>query len=416
MCRSAVTQAFAPCCLIASMFSWFPSCGTQIAEPNEQAQTSGGQVNSDDDSNSSSPKSGLKDRSFGGASSSLREATPPASGGTPTTPASTTDGSVEGGASTRSTLGGSGGTAPASNTDRVTTTATDALAPLCGTFPNKPNKTGTLFQAGTEASGLVASRKQPGVYWMHGDNGANLYAIDTTGKLLGQWEVTSSARFFFIYNWEDIAIEATSSGPDRIWIGDIGNHTEDAEGNPVEPRANLRLLSIDEPSVDPSQVLSGEAPVLSDLEFPYPDGIFDSEALVIDPSTNDAFVISKTAEPPCKIYRIQSPYDTGSLQYIGSLDADSINAADISASGRELIAHNYLYVYYWTKGEGQSWLDILSAEPSVPASKGRLQFTQNYFAEAVGFSQDESGFYVVSEEQPGVTTPSAVEFYPKSCQ
>lgn len=252
---------------------------------------------------------------------------------------------------------------------------------------------------------------------MHGDSGATLYAIDQTGKVLGQWEVTSDARFFWIYNWEDIAIESTKEGPDKIWIGDIGNHTEDAEGNPVEPRANLRLLSIDEPTVDSTQAITGEVKVVDDLGFEYPDGLFDSEALMIDPSTNDFYVISKTEEPPSKIYRIAAPVANGTLEAIGTLNTNSINAGDISASGRELVLRNYVSIYYWALPEGKSWLDVLTAEPSTPDKTGRLQFTQNYFAEAICFSPDESGVYVVSEEQPGTAaTPSPVEFYPKNCK
>lgn len=252
---------------------------------------------------------------------------------------------------------------------------------------------------------------------MHGDSSAMLYGIDRTGKLLGQWEVTSSARFFWIYNWEDIALESTEQGPDRIWIGDIGNHTEDAEGNPVEPRANLRLLSIDEPTIDPAQATPGKINVIDDLGFEYPDGLFDSEALLIDPDTHDFYVISKTADPPSKIYRLRAPVANATLEYIGSLNADSINAGDISASGRELVLRNYMAVYYWARPEGKSWLDVLTAEPAAPDKTGRLQFTQNYFAEAICFAPDESGFYVVSEEQPGTGVgPSPVEFYPKSCK
>ncbi|NLT76895.1 MAG: hypothetical protein GXX98_10255, partial [Planctomycetes bacterium] len=60
-----------------------------------------------------------------------------------------------------------------------------------------------------EASGLVASRKNPGVLWVHNDSGdtARVFAIDTRGNLLGVCSVTGAkAR-----DWEDIAI---GPGPD----------------------------------------------------------------------------------------------------------------------------------------------------------------------------------------------------------
>jgi len=424
MCGSSVTRRFSACWFLVSLVGLLSGCASQSEAGSGSA--SGGSANSTDAE--STPAGGASS-----ATDSTRNPTTGTGGGIVTSGGShssggsgltSSGGTAPSGGATSTTVGssatggnvasGTGGNASSFGGNAGTT----APVAVCGTFPTKPTVAGTLFAAGIESSGIVASRKQPGVYWLHGDSGATLYAIDGTGKQLGQWEVTSDARFFFLYNWEDIAIQSVpGDGPDRIWVGDIGNHTEDAEGNPVEPQATLRLLSIDEPTVDRLQVITGTVKVIEDLKFEYPDGLFDSEALMIDPATNDAFVVSKTEASPSKIYRIAAPLASSTLEYIGTLDADSINAGDISPSGRELVVHSYMYLYYWALPAGRSWKDVLSAEPSVPDKKSRVQFTQSYFAEAICFPLDESGLFVVSEEQVGTgAAPSPVEFYPKSCK
>jgi len=60
-----------------------------------------------------------------------------------------------------------------------------------------------------EISGAVASRKNPGILWVHNDSGdlPRLYAISTAGELIGIYTITGAkAR-----DWEDIAI---GPGPD----------------------------------------------------------------------------------------------------------------------------------------------------------------------------------------------------------
>src|SRR5438309_1605081 len=54
----------------------------------------------------------------------------------------------------------------------------------------------------TEASGVAASRNNPGVLWTHNDSGhpAQIYALDTQGRLLGTYAVPGNT------DNEDIAI------------------------------------------------------------------------------------------------------------------------------------------------------------------------------------------------------------------
>lgn len=268
--------------------------------------------------------------------------------------------------------------------------------------------TGTLFEGSTGISGIVASRKQPGVFFVHSDRQKILYAVDQTGKLLGSWVLTSTDRAFFVYNWEDIAIQSMPNGSDRIWVGDIGNNFVRGGG---EPRTSIRLISIDEPIIDPLNSAEAKAPVIGNFELTYPDGLHDAEAMSVDPLTGDVYVFTKEEAPPSKIFRVKAPIQSGVVEEIGTLDASNLNGADFSPSGEELVVRDYVQAYYWARTAESSWSETIVAAPQKTI---RFTWTDGYYSEAVAFAADASGLFVVSEQDEGVG-PSPVEFYPKTC-
>jgi hypothetical protein len=246
------------------------------------------------------------------------------------------------------------------------------------------------------------------VLWIHSDRQKILYGVDKTGKLLGQWDVVAASGRFFIYNWEDISIESRDSGPDRIWIADIGNNYVRGGG---DPRTSVNLMSIDEPSVDFDAMTTGTVRVIDNLQVTYPDALHDAEGMAADPLTGDLYIFAKEEASPSKVFRIKAPPAAGELEYVASIDSSNLNGADFSPSGRELLVRNYSLVMHWTLAPGQTWAEALA---SAPDKQMRLKFTENYYAEAIAFSADESGFYVVSEQDEGAP-PSPVEFYARSC-
>jgi hypothetical protein len=54
-----------------------------------------------------------------------------------------------------------------------------------------------------ESSGIVASRRNPDLFWTHNDSGdgPTLYALDRKGKSRGRWRVSGAEAV----DWEDIA-------------------------------------------------------------------------------------------------------------------------------------------------------------------------------------------------------------------
>ena len=71
------------------------------------------------------------------------------------------------------------------------------------------------FDAIREASGIVASRNNPGVLWVHNDSGKRaLYAINTRGEHLGVYKISGCNT----KDWEDITIGASERSGERLYL------------------------------------------------------------------------------------------------------------------------------------------------------------------------------------------------------
>ena len=126
-----------------------------------------------------------------------------------------------------------------------------------------------------EASGIVASRKHPGIFWVHNDSGnpPALFAVRRDGTLVREYRVAAPN-----VDWEDIA--ADDAG--HLYIGEIGNN-----GGNLPLRAIYR---VDEP--DPAEPAEKPLPVTLSTFYRFPaGGRFDAESLVIDGTR--ALVVAK---------------------------------------------------------------------------------------------------------------------------
>ena len=68
-----------------------------------------------------------------------------------------------------------------------------------------------------EASGIVKSRRHPGIFWVHNDSGNPplLFAIRGDGRIVRQFRLEIPN-----IDWEDIAIDDQG----HLYLGDIGNN------------------------------------------------------------------------------------------------------------------------------------------------------------------------------------------------
>ena len=182
-----------------------------------------------------------------------------------------------------------------------------------------------------ESSGIVASRKHPGVFWTHNDGKKErLYAIDRAGKTLGDFKIDGAK----VEDWEDIALDSEN----RLYLADTGNNNAD--------RAQVAVYRILEP--DPKGATKG-IPVDAAWRLSFPGRPFDAEALVIQ--GDSGYIISKvTNDRRAELYRFALAEAKGvvTLSLVGGLRIDSpVTAADTSPDGRRLavLAKNGVYLF-----------------------------------------------------------------------
>lgn len=179
-----------------------------------------------------------------------------------------------------------------------------------------------VHPAMTEVSGVVASRKYPGTFWIHTDGGKQplLVAINRDGETIAKFDVF--ARFA---DWEDIAIDDQG----HLFLGDLGNNNCE--------RTELRVYRVGEPDL----ASTGKRPKLrpdQTWHLKFPQQPFDCESLFIV-GTN-GFVISKLFKNEhARVYRfpLAPSKEPVTLVEIGVLPITSpVTGADVSKDGKLL--------------------------------------------------------------------------------
>lgn len=197
-----------------------------------------------------------------------------------------------------------------------------------------------------EASGIVASRRHPGIFWVHNDSGnpPALYAVRRDGSLVREYAVGAPNL-----DWEDIATDDAG----HLYLGEIGNN----DGR-LPVRAIYRL---DEP--DPAEPAEGRLAVTLRWYYRFPPGErFDAEGLFV--ANGRAIVVAKTfdgrdaalyaipLDRPAPLWKPALPDPIGHLPGF----REPATGADLSRDGRRLAvcATNVARVY--ERGRGDSWV------------------------------------------------------------
>jgi hypothetical protein len=253
-------------------------------------------------------------------------------------------------------------------------------------------------------SGIVRSRWQENVWWVHNDSGdgPRIFAIDSTGAVhVAPWHESDYAAHAGAdtsdkplwpgvqlgaaahIDYEDIAVDDST-----LYLGDIGNN-----GN---ARRDLGIYVISEPFYydrrsRPTTYLSIAYP---DQEaFPAQEWHYDSEALFV--AEDSLFLLTKhrkdqqidTPERGTTLYRLDTehPHEVNVLTEVD--DHASIpppTAAAVSPSGDRLAVSSYNSVWIFPRPtEGDQWL---STEPQRFA----LPVVQSKQAEAVTWDDPQT--------------------------
>jgi len=261
----------------------------------------------------------------------------------------------------------------------------------------------------TELSGLVESRRRPGLLWGHNDSGnpAELFALEPGGRVVATVGVAARNE-----DWEDIA--ADDAG--HLWICDCGNNRN--------RRNELRLLRIDEP--DPEHPPASVTPDVV-VRFSYrerrpppPGGEsahdFDAEALFF--AGGRLWLLTKhRTDSRTVLYRFDDlsgerpvqPTVAGALDLgpAASAGLSMVTAADATRDGRRLAVLTYgrILLFEDPAADG-GWLRSEPREfPLAPALTRQ--------AEALAWRRDGRALWFANEEgalfrvplEPGPAAP-----------
>lgn len=198
-----------------------------------------------------------------------------------------------------------------------------------------------------EVSGIVASRRFPGIFWVHSDSGnpPKLFAIRRDGSLVKEYRVAAPNL-----DWEDIAIDDAG----HLYLGDIGNNGS---------RLALRVVHrLDEP--DPAR--NGDEPlrVTASSWYRFDDvvGRFDAESLFF--RDGRAVVVSKLRDgreavchaipfdPPAPLLNPAVPSRLATLPEF----VEPATGADLSGDGRFLaVCSSEVVRVYQQAGDDPAW-------------------------------------------------------------
>ena len=250
-----------------------------------------------------------------------------------------------------------------------------------------------------ESSGIVASRRSPGLYWTHNDSGARpvIFAFDAEGRHRGVWRVEGAQAD----DWEDIA---AGPGPERgrsyLYVGDIGDNEENRKHVIVYRLPEPEVTAADAASTtkEPRATERAEA-----LRLEYPDGAHNAEELLVHPTSGDLYVITKGLQN-AGVYRLSggaSASGTNRLTRVATLRGEGfygilVTGADISPDGRRVAICDYAtgYELRLPDAGAAGFDDIWKQAPTVVPLGQRRQ------GEAVCYRLDGGALLATSEGSP----------------
>ena len=258
------------------------------------------------------------------------------------------------------------------------------------TTPVKNNLSGGVLD---EISGLAPGIKVPGSMWAHEDSDqpAELSLLSSSGEIIKKIAVPGVNN----RDWEDIA---SGPGPDPaqsyIYIAETGDNNQVYD--------KYYIYRVEEPTAVQQTIANTDK-----IAFTYPDGKHDAEAIFLDPSNKDIYIITKR-DAKSKIFKLPYPYSTTSdniATEVATLPYNQVTGADLSSDRKMLLIRTYSNIYYYPVANGAGIDAAISATPR------QLTFEAEPQGEAIAFRSDLSGFYTISEKLLSSTV--SLNFYKK---
>lgn len=248
-----------------------------------------------------------------------------------------------------------------------------------------------------EASGMVASQRNPEHYWVINDseNLNRMFLVSESGQGKAEYSFTGLEN----RDWEAMGRWQNRTGQTYLYIADIGDN--------LAQNASYHVHRFLEPSLKLTDPLRRVIHATQSVEFTLPDGARDMECMLIDQKSGDLFLISKR-EDHKRLYRLPADAFAKSgiqqAEFISELNFSVptsdvgllkqlyfITDGNVASSNEEIIIRNYLEIYYWKKKPEESIADALRRKPRIVPSILEPQ------GEALAFDGLNRGYATISE-------------------
>jgi hypothetical protein len=265
-----------------------------------------------------------------------------------------------------------------------------------------------------EISGMARSHRNPELLWVHNDSGdkARLHAIDTSGRERGRLKLEKADN----RDWEDLASFSLDGKP-YLLVADTGNN----EGR----HELMTLYVVSEPDLDRDERISLEPDWR--IDFRYPDGPRDAEAVAVDAAEGRVYIVSKRDLPPV-LYRLPlrpadgTPVQAERVGEITSLPQPARGAfefaplshdwywqptaMDFAPDGRYIALLTYGAVYYFERDEAGT-----AAALAAPPLRFDLRRLKN--AEALAIASDGKRLFLTVEQRSAPLLRIDLSFAPR---
>ena len=177
-----------------------------------------------------------------------------------------------------------------------------------------------------ESSGLAKSVTHDGIYWTANDSGdtGRVFAIDTTGKVKAVLRFGAKVK----------DVEAVGVDHDgTIYIADIGDN-----------KANRDMIEI-YTMPEPESLEDSDNVKYHRFDFTYPDGAHDAETLLVEPGTNQLYIVTKTTKGTGGIYAAPpapSREGTNELTKLAPAPSGAITDGTFLPDGQRAVFRTYV--------------------------------------------------------------------------
>lgn len=249
-----------------------------------------------------------------------------------------------------------------------------------------------------EISGIVVSRRFPGVLWVHNDGQkGGFYAVRTNGQIVARFQLTVGVE-----DLEDIAIGPGAGGTSNyLYLGDIG----DNGGN----RDFIRIYRFPEPELNQQRDSDKRIKIHNPetLTLRYPGVPRDAEALLIDPLDGDVLIVAKLRWR-AEIYRAAAKHWSTEavvgLERIAEVAFGGVSGGDISSDGTMWVLRREDAARLWSRPSKMSVADVFRRRSVAVSVIGPPREANG---ESIAFEPVGSGYYTIGEGRG-----EAIYFFP----